>query len=199
MVVTNGNVGIGTWAPATALQVGTNTLVVNTLSGNIGIGSLNPGQRLDVQGTVRTVGFTMSGQSPISGYVLTAADSAGDATWSSPGTVGGWTVSGNNVYETSFGNVGIGTSSVTQGALLVTNGNVGIGTWTPNALFAVGNNAFTVNTAGAITAVTGISTSGAYTQTGNSVNNFTGNVGIGSAAPGQALDVQGTMRGVGVC
>jgi hypothetical protein len=74
---------------------------------------------------------------------------------------------------------------------------VGIGTWTPNALFAVGNNAFTVNTAGAITAVTGISTSGAYTQTGNSVNNFTGNVGIGSAAPGQALDVQGTIRGLG--
>ena len=45
------------------------------------IGSLVPGQALDVTGTVRTVGFTMSSTSPISGYVLTATDSAGDASW----------------------------------------------------------------------------------------------------------------------
>ena len=169
LVVTNGNVGIGTWAPGTALQVGTNTLVVNTAtgnigigtgttnnvlsvlggagfgtyatttapaggiiaSGNVGIGSTAPGQKLDVTGTVRAMGFTMSGQTPISGYVLTATDTSGDTTWTSPGTSSGWTVSGSNVYETSSGNVGIGTTTVTQGALVVTNGNVGIGTWAP--------------------------------------------------------------------
>ena len=71
----------------------------------------------------------MSGQTPISGYVLTASDSAGDTTWTSAGAVSGWTVSGNNVYETLNGNVGIGTTAL-QTAFAVTNGHVGIGTWT---------------------------------------------------------------------
>jgi hypothetical protein len=106
-----------------------------TAGGNLGIGSITPGQALDVQGTVRTTNFTMTGQTPVSGYVLTASDSAGDATWSTAGGVSGWTTSGNNVYETNGGNVGIGTSSTTQAALVVTNGNVGIGTWTPNSTF----------------------------------------------------------------
>ena len=44
-----------------------------------------------------------------------------------PGTVGGWTTSGNNVYETSGGNVGIGTTMLTTAALTVMNGNVGVG------------------------------------------------------------------------
>ena len=38
-------------------------------SGNVGIGSTAPGQTLDVTGTVRAIGFTMSGQTPMSGYV----------------------------------------------------------------------------------------------------------------------------------
>ena len=79
-------------------------------SGNVGISSVNPGQLMDVQGTVRTMGFIMSGQTPIGGYVLTASDSAGDTTWTSGGAVSGWTVSGANVYESLGGNVGIGTT-----------------------------------------------------------------------------------------
>ena len=70
-------------------------------------------------------------------------------------------------------------------------GNVGIGTWAPTASLSVGTNSFTVSSAGAITAVTGITTSGVYTQSGTGINAFSGNVGIGSLAPGQALgDVQ---------
>jgi hypothetical protein len=283
---------------------------INNFSGNVGLGSATPGQRLDVTGTVRTIGFTMSGQTPISGYVLTASDSSGDTTWSSPGTVGGWTVSGTNVYETSGGNVGIGTNLLTtaaltvmngnvgigtwipatmldvngsvrmtgltltgngaasgnvlvtngvgvgtwmpastlpgtgasnywlnditgnvgisttyavgigtsfvggtgEAALSIMNGNVGIGTWVPAAPLAVGANAFTVsttgaitaaantfivNSTGAITAVTGITTTGSYTQTGGGINNFSGNVGLGSATPGQRLDITGTVRTIG--
>ena len=140
MVSSAGNVGIGTWITKGALDIktGNNVLVE---SGNVGIGSIAPGQLLDVLGTVRTTALAMTGQTPISGYVLTASDSAGDTTWTSAGTVAGWTVSGNGVYETLSGNVGIGTTAL-QTALAITNGNVGIGTWTAaggSLIVATGN------------------------------------------------------------
>ncbi|MGH7249781.1 MAG: hypothetical protein ACREGC_02300, partial [Minisyncoccia bacterium] len=119
------------------------------IESNVGIGSLTPGQKLDVQGTVRTKFFAMSGQTPVSGYVMTASDSAGDTTWTASGAVSGWTVSGNNVYETLSGNVGIGTTLVTTSALTVMNGNVGIGTWKPTAkLFVAGSDPTAVSIAG---------------------------------------------------
>ena len=81
--------------------------------------------------------LTHGGQTPVSGYVLTASDGAGDAVWASPGGISGWTVSGTNVYEADGGNVGIGTTLLNQGALLVMNGNVGIGTWAPGGALIV--------------------------------------------------------------
>ena len=124
----NGNVGIGTWVPAKPFSVTgdtyhngnvgigtslTTTSALAVMNGNVGIGTWVPGLLLDVKGTLRTTTFTMSGQAPTAGYVLTASDSAGDTTWSSPGGISGWTVSGNNVYETGNGNVGIGTTFLT--------------------------------------------------------------------------------------
>ena len=137
-----GSLGIGTLSPHSLLDVGgisvgsyagANAAPAGgiIISGNVGIGSINPGQMLDVQGTIRTTGLTMSGHTATAGYIMTASDSAGDATWSSLGAITGWTVSGNDVYESHLGNVGIGTVIVNQAALTVMNGNVGIGTWVP--------------------------------------------------------------------
>jgi hypothetical protein len=107
-------------------------------NGNVGIGTWVPVQVLDVKGTIRTTNFTMTGQTPVSGYVLTASDSNGDTTWTSAGGVSGWTITNTtDVYETSNGNVGIGTTKTTTAALTVMNGNVGIGTWIPGAKLAV--------------------------------------------------------------
>jgi len=131
----SGNIGIGTFNP-----FGGKLIVA---SGNVGIGSLSPGQILDVTGTIRTTNLTMSGQSPLSGYVLTASDSAGDTTWTPPGTIStaNWTITNtNDVYETLNGNVGIGTSLTKTAALTVMNGNVGIGTWAPQTVMQVVGN-----------------------------------------------------------
>jgi len=168
-VDTKGNVGIGSWGSNTIgnglsvvgnIGIGTGTssnFVLNAapnggmiVQGNVGIGSLTPGQALDVTGTIRTTGLTMSGAAPAANYVLTSTDSAGDTAWTAPGNVAaaGWTQTGTNVYTPGTNNVGVGTSTP-QGAFVVTNGNVGIGTWAPGAaLYVNGGNigVGTVNT-----------------------------------------------------
>ena len=136
--ITGGGVAISNLTLQSTTAVGTTDSVIfrvgnngatqaMTIShaGNVGIGSINPSQILDVQGTIRASNFTMTGQTPISGYVLTATDTSGDTTWSTAGSVSGWTVTNtNDVYETKNGNIGIGTTFTKTAALTVMNGNL---------------------------------------------------------------------------
>lgn len=76
--------------------------------GNVGIGTIDPTALFDVNGTLRF----RNGASE--GYILTS-DASGNATWSPPfagdPAPSGWIVSGENVYNSGSGNVGIGTST----------------------------------------------------------------------------------------
>jgi hypothetical protein len=159
---------VTTAAQPTITSVGTLTSAL--ISGNVGIGSLTPGQVLDVKGTVRMTGLTLSGNGAQNGYVM-VGNNVGVGTWmpfSTLGTSSQWTTTNvNDVYLPNSGNVGLGTFITNAGAALsIMNGNVGIGTWAPAGSLDI--------------------------KTGNNVLIETGNVGIGTWIPSQALQVNGS-------
>ena len=92
-------------------------------SGRLGVGTSSPASELDVNGTATMTGFRLN-QSPTDGYVL-MADASGNGTWqpSPSGGIGGsgspyylprftnsTTLGSSSIYETSGGNIGIGTT-----------------------------------------------------------------------------------------
>ena len=118
--------------------------------GNVGIGSLSPIQRLDVQGTIRTVGFNLS-TSPTNNYVLTS-DANGNGTWQAPSVGGSQTpwasdINGGGFKLTNTGNVSIGTTAssnlLTVGVNYLTvnasTNNVGIGVSNPTVTLDINN------------------------------------------------------------
>jgi hypothetical protein len=151
-------------------------------TGNVGIGSATPGQVLDVQGTIRSTNLTVTALGPITTECLQANSSgvfsvAGAACspstnyWSLTGGTGNVGISNNNT-------VGIGTTSGIGAGLVVMNGNVGIGTWSPADYFQVGkfsssSGGFEVDTNGNVGIGTNKTTSGG-------LRILNGNIGIGT-------------------
>lgn len=167
----------------------TSNQAILTAAGNVGIGSLNPGQVLDVSGTVRMTGFIMN-TSPSSGYVLTS-NSSGNGSWTAPAAGGSGTVnsgtSGQAAYYASSTTAVSGTNNmIINGSNTYFNqGNLGIGTLlSTNKLDVAGGLSIGTTYAGYQTAPTnGISVQG--------------NVGIGTWKPGSLLDIEGGNVGIG--
>lgn len=169
-----GNVGINTSYPGQwldvqgsirATNIGIGTYAVCTTQGttcpNGGGGSTYTASKsITLSGT----NFTLTNDSASPGNtMLYGTNGSGTLGWYSQPSAGssGWTVSGNNVYETLGGNVGIGTTFLTTAALTVMNGNVGIGTWVPGSLLEVGSGTqyLIVASNGALTTKNGITSS----------------------------------------
>ncbi len=195
-ILSNGNVGIGTTTPLAKLSVqGTSTtplLHITTSStasalyvganGNVGIGTVNPITLFQVTGNEAPSYMTMSIKSTDG---LTDNAKGGISFYDSGNTrLGYLRFVGSTVTlmgENTNGVVKLATNGVNR-LFVDSNGNVGIGTTTPQAVL-------TVQGSSTIPALLVASTTGSsmFTVAAN------GNVGIGTASPAQALEVNGMV------
>lgn len=117
---------------------------------------------------------------------------------SQTGNLTEWQDSSANVLGSvnKDGNIGIGTSEANSGKLIISGGNVGIGSLTPGKQLDVQGTVRATYFVGDGSGLTGVSggTSGWTLGASNVGISTTNNVGIGSSTPTQKLDVVGTIR-----
>ncbi|MCM2339341.1 MAG: DUF5011 domain-containing protein [Burkholderiales bacterium] len=177
-------------------------------TGNVGIGTTGPSQKLEVNGNALVTKLGI-GQLDAANYVL---DVGGAARISSSGNVNFNQASGAATFH---GQVNFPGSGVWQ-----TSGNVGIGTTSPNQRLEIGSSGnyqmrigngstaaysydFGRNTTDGLFYLYGNQT-GANGYVFSGINgermriNESGNVGIGTTAPGTKLDIAGTMHTTGL-
>jgi len=152
-------------------------------TGQVGIGTITPSRTLDVAGDVNAATYYGDGSN------LTGISGTTD---------NDWTISGSNIYH-EVGNVGIGTNAP-QRQLHITGAN-------PRILIEASSSSPEVNfmnTGDAGTDIWSVYKHGTtddlrFYQGGDkmTIQNSTGNVGIGTAAPAEKLHVVGNLRSSG--
>ncbi|MFN0135580.1 MAG: hypothetical protein ACKVS9_05610 [Phycisphaerae bacterium] len=203
-------------------------LIFNVAGGNVGIGTNAPSSLLDVAGSFESNAFRLNGNGAAAGRILTS-DASGNGTWQAAPTATQWTTNGTNIGYTA-GNVGVGVTTPVnrldvEGGLavgsafsgasaapangLIVEGRMGVGTATPNSnfqtQFAGGAGVWRGAIAGTGTTnafvageLSGVATVGGHNAALSAwadlaINPAGGNVGIGTTAPVSKLDVAGTV------
>ncbi|MCM2282619.1 MAG: hypothetical protein NDI61_12320, partial [Bdellovibrionaceae bacterium] len=228
--------------PANGLVVGTDQLIVS--GGNVGVGTTTPGAKLDVKGALRLSGATsgFTGFQPAANagstvWTLPAADGStgqilstngtGILSWSNAGTgdfrangtvtmTGSLKMGGNTIFGDSVGSGNLtldSTSNATKGFVNInpSGGSVGIGTASPASLVHITSNrtngstlrlentdnngrAFILYSTGSSN-TTGAGYFRIYDAT-DSLDRMiitpTGTIGMGTSSPQADLDVAGT-------
>ena len=195
-----GNVGIGTTSPNAKLDInasgsalniqnlsGSSKFYVNASSGNVGIGTAAPSQLLDVDGRLLVKEFNINGGSTgefradgTSVRLVANTDGKDLETASRENII--VSLDWNNDNTENFFVVqhdSLGYTPAKELFRVQEDGNVGIGTTSPNALLEIKKSS---------TGLHELNVSGVLY-----VNSTSGNVGIGTAAPSQLLDVDGRL------
>jgi len=145
------------------LRKDNNTKLIVTNDGSVGIGTTGPGEKLNVFGNLRF-------SNDMSAAGGTSIDwKRGSDNWNPAKISGGWTGAGYNGYIAFFTNNGNSVGDISEKVRIIQNGNVGIGTTSPNSkLEVIGNFAVGDNSRG-----TGSSNVRIYANASGQGDNFT--------------------------
>lgn len=151
--------------------------------GNVGIGTSVPAYKLDVVGDINTTGAFRVNGSPLASGI----GGSGTVNYLPVFTPNATTLGNSTIYQ-SGGNTGIGTTAPSE-KLEVYHGNIktdyGITAATGAFSGAVATGQLTVNSTASVTG-------SAFSVGGSTLVVSGGNVGIGTTAPAQLLDVAGS-------
>ncbi|RLD54758.1 MAG: hypothetical protein DRJ05_14110, partial [Bacteroidetes bacterium] len=173
---------------------GTPLVLVNAWTGNMGIGTDTPNEKLEVNGSIR-----MTDGNQAAGKVM-ISDANGTASWQdlSMTSDDDWTISGNNMYSTVSGNVGIGTANPNQ-KLQIRNGNLTLMSQYEDAYIKLSSDEEEDITPAYIWSenAKGFSVGSTPGTPQLLVNAASGNVGIGTVNPDSKLHVLGDITASG--